>query len=144
MGGKRLRVLNFLRACVLRLCWLFSWWACNCRYFNGYIHIRYLLALFPWAVGKLIKKGRTNKDSGLTSASDSKSIVHEFFRLPSLRGGWGGIQAGHLSAQQPLISRQVRRQAPRILHIWHKNTKIKGIAYSTTNQCCGFGALFDP
>ncbi len=45
-----------MRACVLRLCWLFSWWACNCRYFNGYIHIRHLLALFPWAVGKLEKK----------------------------------------------------------------------------------------
>jgi len=28
----------------------------NCRYFNGYIHIRHLLALFSWAVGELDEK----------------------------------------------------------------------------------------
>jgi hypothetical protein len=48
---------------------------CNCRCFSGYIHIRYLLALFPWAVWKLEKK-ETSDCHGLPTAAQISPPPH--------------------------------------------------------------------
>jgi hypothetical protein len=72
---------------------------CNCRCFSGYIHIRYLLALFPWAVWKLEKKETSDCHGLPTAAQISPPPPHAHIYSIWGRGStsWEIIWVGKLS-----------------------------------------------